>query len=59
MGITKRPTGHGIIPAYAGLTLDGSASDVIKGDHPRLRGVNGEATVTDDGAGGSSPLTRG
>ena len=40
MGITKRPTGHGIIPAYAGLTLDGSASDVIKGDHPRLRGVN-------------------
>ena len=59
MGITKRPTGHGIIPAYAGLTLDGSASDVIKGDHPRLRGVNlmrefGVSMVL-----GSSPLTRG
>ena len=59
MGITKRPTGHGIIPAYAGLTLDGSASDVIKGDHPRLRGVNASNSATLVKYGGSSPLTRG
>ena len=48
-----------IIPAYAGNTNHSSISDVILGDHPRLRGEHyGQMNFLEPGI-GSSPLTRG
>ena len=49
----------GIIPAYAGLTIQDVMEAKVKTDHPRLRGVNDAMTGISALPTGSSPLTRG
>ena len=49
----------GIIPARAGFTTFDAASEKIKRDHPRSRGVYKIKSLTDENSGGSSPLARG
>ena len=48
-----------LIPAHAGKTQCSSARLSALPAHPRSRGENVHGCVDDDGAGGSSPLTRG
>ena len=48
-----------IIPARAGFTSGGSASPVMRGDHPRSRGVYKVKGLSDGAMRGSSPLARG
>ena len=50
---------NGIIPAYAGSTLDPDRSGVGDWDHPRIRGEHYAAHKVALEAGGSSPHTRG
>ena len=51
--------GVGIIPAYAGLTLEFLLGRVCIADHPRIRGVNAIPMITTVNVAGSSPHTRG
>ena len=48
-----------IIPARAGFTRHPSSAGTRKGDHPRSRGVYGNAVSNSIGSMGSSPLARG
>ena len=54
-----RPSGPRIIPARAGFTAMGEATDWLVGDHPRSRGVYLHSAGRSVGGGGSSPLARG
>ena len=51
--------GAGIIPARAGFTPWRRVVERRRGDHPRSRGVYGQAARVDDVFVGSSPLARG
>ena len=51
--------GVGIIPAYAGLTLEFLLGRVCIADHPRIRGVNLRSMAPTTTPTGSSPHTRG
>ena len=59
--VTTTPafTGMGLIPAYAGRTVDGRPCACRSGAHPRLRGADGATPPLVFESGGSSPLTRG
>ena len=49
----------GIIPAYAGSTVDSRLINVEMGDHPRIRGEHRLTIAMHTVAAGSSPHTRG
>ena len=49
----------GLIPAHAGKTRSCPQAWRWSGAHPRSRGENGERSVAENTARGSSPLTRG
>ena len=49
----------GIIPARAGFTSRAYWASRLRADHPRSRGVYGEAACGEGGGAGSSPLARG
>ena len=48
----------GIIPAYAGQINTVRGSDIVKQDHPRIRGTNLHGQPQQWERGGSSPHTR-
>ena len=50
---------RGIIPAYAGSTIDELEAEGLLEDHPRIRGEHPVDEVGELGEGGSSPHTRG
>ena len=52
-------TAAGIIPAYAGSTVNLLVSHFRPSDHPRIRGEHGLSTPTRQDRSGSSPHTRG
>ena len=49
----------GLIPAHAGKTTTSTPNQKTSRAHPRSRGENGERSVAENTARGSSPLTRG
>ena len=51
--------GVGIIPAYAGSTLEARVSIAFSQDHPRIRGEHFHQSSTGVMTVGSSPHTRG
>ena len=52
-------TGHGIIPAHAGNTVQHEVRSIAFGDHPRACGEHAAAKSAADPSGGSSPRMRG
>ena len=56
---SKRCNGYGIIPAYAGNTLERFASDGMRRDHPRVCGEHSDSELYLSTSLGSSPRMRG
>ena len=56
---TPSQSRRGLIPAHAGKTLSYGQHLAATWAHPRSRGENGERSVAETTARGSSPLTRG
>ena len=50
---------HRITPACAGKTDEGDLEELAAGDHPRMRGEDGDAFVSGADDGGSPPHARG
>ena len=57
--VLPRNKSHRIIPARAGFTMMRSPGPKTAPDHPRSRGVYGDACSAQEADGGSSPLARG
>ena len=58
-GERRLPIGPGIIPAYAGSTIDEHGASPVRRDHPRIRGEHPRDDPAPGSRQGSSPHTRG